>query len=41
MLEDDGLMIIIAYVLSALCFALFIGLFLFGKAGIALLLKTF
>lgn len=37
-LEDDGLMIIIAYSLATLCLAAFIGLIWFGKEGIQLLL---
>lgn len=34
MLEDDGLMVIIAYVLSLICFALFASLIWFGKEGV-------
>lgn len=38
MLEDDGLMIIIAYILSFICFAFFILLFLLGQSGITYLM---
>lgn len=39
MLEDDGLLIIIAYVLSFLAFTLFFILFLYGKEGLIYLHK--
>lgn len=32
LLEDDGLFILIAYFIAALCFATFIGLFFYGKS---------
>lgn len=41
LLEDDGLMIIIAYVLAILCFLLFAGLILFGKVQLTHLLSHF
>ena len=36
-LEDDGLMIVIAYLLALLCFAVFITLVWFSKEGVSLL----
>lgn len=42
LLEDDGLMIVVAYVLAAICFGVFVALIWFGKAGItALVDKAF
>lgn len=35
LLEDDGIMIIIAYILSLVCFAVYLSLIWFGKEGIS------
>lgn len=35
LLEDDGLLMIIGYILAFICFAFFFGLFMFGKAQLA------
>lgn len=39
-LEDDGLMIVIAYFLALICFTAFISLILFGKEGFLMLMNS-